>query len=178
MPSVRRTRAPGYNEVSRRLAGGWPNWRLNARLNAASESYPTRNPISAMPSSIVRTRSAAICRRHCARYRIGGRRRSRRGSGDRRAGDKSSRRLVRSEASGSGDGPGRLCACRDDVRLRAQAHRHGRRHVGDDRIGRAGWRIQTVRAGAPTVMTVSVRSTRTISSVPQTAVPEAKMPRC
>jgi hypothetical protein len=46
--------------------------RLKARLNAASDSYPTSAAISATPRGVVVSACAASCRRHRVKYAIGG----------------------------------------------------------------------------------------------------------
>jgi hypothetical protein len=62
-----------YNELEpcsvcrRQTAGALPKCRLNARLKAASDSYPTRAATSVMPSGVLRSSSDAIRSRHCAR---------------------------------------------------------------------------------------------------------------
>ena len=55
----------------RHAPGAWPVARLNARLKASSDSYPTRRATAAMPSSDERSRSIATCIRQSVRYRIG-----------------------------------------------------------------------------------------------------------
>ena len=56
----------------RQPPGETPNWRLNARLNAASDSYPTANETCATLPRPSRKRSAAMCMRQSVRYCIGG----------------------------------------------------------------------------------------------------------
>ena len=48
-------------------AGAQPYSRLKARLNASSESYPTRRATAATPTSVVARRSLARCRRQSVR---------------------------------------------------------------------------------------------------------------
>src|SRR5437773_12506777 len=58
--------------TSRQAPGASPVDFLNARLNAASESYPTSAPIVATLAPLWVRRLAATCIRHWARYCIGG----------------------------------------------------------------------------------------------------------
>src|SRR6188508_467051 len=51
-------------------AGGVPNRRLKARLNADSDSYPTSAAMSATPRGVVVNACAASCRRHRIKYAI------------------------------------------------------------------------------------------------------------
>ena len=53
-------------------AGGVPNRRLKARLNAASDSYPTSAAMSATPRGVVVSARAASRKRHRVKYAIGG----------------------------------------------------------------------------------------------------------
>ncbi len=58
--------------ASRRYrAGGTPNVRLKARLNAASDSYPTAAAMSATPFGDDVRASAARRRRQLVKYAIG-----------------------------------------------------------------------------------------------------------
>src|SRR5687767_9935371 len=72
-PAEAMVRTAGARVVCfRHVAGGEPNSRLNARLNAASESYPTSSAIKLVALLVVRKRCAASVSRHCVRYCMGG----------------------------------------------------------------------------------------------------------
>ena len=55
------------NAPLRQWLGDSPRARLNARLKASSESYPTRRAIAATPRSVVASNPSARCMRHSVR---------------------------------------------------------------------------------------------------------------
>ena len=64
-------REPHAGAAARHRAGGTPNSRLNARLNAAVEPKPASLAIRFVALSDDASASAARCSRHCERYCIG-----------------------------------------------------------------------------------------------------------
>jgi hypothetical protein len=67
-----RTRTTAWlNQVleseSRQTVGAKPCARLKARLNASSDSYPTRRAIATIVASVVASKSSAMCIRQSVR---------------------------------------------------------------------------------------------------------------